>query len=204
MIEKFTTGSFFTNSYIISNDKNECIIVDPGLNYKKVAEYIKNKYNPKAILLTHGHVDHIDGISYFLDLPVYISENELDLFYDTFESLYDMIGRGNPYNEGMLDIHKVKENDIIKLIGFSFKVIETPGHTPGSICFLMNDNILFSGDTLFQGTIGRTDFPGGDFHKIMESLEKLKQLPGNTIVYPGHNDETTIADEVLYNPYLNR
>ena len=82
MIEKFTTGSFFTNSYIISNDKNECVIVDPGLNYKNVANYIKEKYIPKAILITHGHLDHIDGINYFLDLPIYISEKEINLFYD--------------------------------------------------------------------------------------------------------------------------
>ncbi len=203
MIEKFTTGSFFTNSYIISNEKNECVIVDPGLSYKNVANYIKGKYEPKAILITHGHVDHIDGISYFLDLPIYICDKELDQFYDTFESLYDMVGRSNPYNEGMLDIRKVKEDDIINLIGHSFKVIETPGHTNGSICFLMDENILFSGDTLFNGSIGRTDFPNGDFSKMKKSLDKLKKLPKDTIVYPGHNEETTIEEELRYNPYLN-
>ena len=203
MIEKFTTGSFFTNSYIISNDKKECIIIDPGLNYKRVADYIKEKYIPKAIFITHGHVDHIDGISYFLDLPIYISEKELNQFYDTFESLYDMVGRTNPYNEGMLDIKKLKENDIINLLGYSFKVIETPGHTNGSICFLMDDEILFSGDTLFNGSIGRTDFPNGDFNKMKNSLNKLKNLPGYIKVYPGHNETTTIEDEICYNPYLN-
>ena len=203
MIEKFTTGSFFTNCYIVSNEKNECIIIDPGLSFKNVALYIKKKYIPKAILITHGHLDHIDGISYFLDLPIYISEKELDLFYDTYESLYDMIGRINPFSEGMLDIHLVKENDIIELIGYKFRVIETPGHTKGSICFLM-DNILFSGDTLFNLSVGRTDFPNGDYSVLMKSLNKLKELPLDTVVYPGHNDETTIKYEIMYNPYLGR
>ena len=203
MIEKFTTGSFFTNSYIISNDKNECIIIDPGLSYKKVSEYIKGKYNPKAILITHGHLDHIDGISYFIDLPIYLCETELHQFYDTYESLYDMIGRTNPYSEGMLDVRCVKENDVIDLLGYKFKVIETPGHTEGSICFLMDDKYLFSGDTLFNGSIGRTDFPNGDYNKMLNSLNKLKKLPGYITVYPGHGEITTIEEEISYNPYMN-
>ena len=202
MIEKFTTGSFFTNSYIISNEKNECIIVDPGLNYRKVAEYIKGKYIPKAILITHGHVDHIDGINYFLDLPIYISEKEIDSFYDTFESLYDMVGRINPFNEGMLDIKTLKDGEIFNLIGYEIKVIETPGHTEGSICFLIG-NDLFSGDTLFNESIGRTDFPNGDYKKMEQSLIKLMKLNDDINVYPGHNDETTIGYEKYHNPFLN-
>lgn len=202
MIEKFTTGSFFTNSYIVSNVNNECVIIDPGLNYKNVASYIKGKYMPKAILLTHGHLDHIDGINYFLDLPIYISEKEINLFYDTYESLYDMIGRINPFSEGMLDIRKIKENDIINIIGYDFKVIETPGHTVGSVCYLMK-NVVFSGDTLFKESIGRTDFPTGNYSIMLKSLNKLKKLPKDTIVYPGHENETTIGDELINNPFLN-
>jgi glyoxylase-like metal-dependent hydrolase (beta-lactamase superfamily II) len=103
----------------------------------------------------------------------------------------------------MLDIRRVKENDIIELLGYKFKIIETPGHTLGSICYLMDDKILFSGDTLFNGSIGRTDFPNGDYNKMVKSLNKLKNLPGYIIVYPGHGEATTIEEEISYNPYMN-
>lgn len=201
MIECMTTGSFFTNSYIISNDKNECVIVDPGLNYGNVAKYIKSKYDVKAILLTHAHLDHVDGIQYFLDKPVYISDIEYNNLFDTEVTLYDTIGRISPYNEGMLNIIKVKHNDIIKLIGYEFKVLFTPGHTSGSICYLMGD-VLFSGDTLFNNSIGRTDFPTGSMTKMKESLNYLMTLDDNIKVYPGHNDETTIGYEKNNNYWL--
>lgn len=201
MIECMTTGSFFTNSYIVSNDKNECVIVDPGLNYGNVAKYIKSKYDVKAILLTHAHLDHIDGIQYFLDTPVYISDIEYNNLFDNDVTLYDTIGRISPYNEGMLNIIKVKHNDIIKLIGYEFKVLFTPGHTSGSVCYLM-DNVLFSGDTLFNNSIGRTDFPTGSMTKMKESLNYLMTLDDNIKVYPGHNDETTIGYEKNNNYWL--
>lgn len=201
MIERFTTGLMLTNSYIISNEKKECIIIDPGLDYKDVFEYIKKNYEPKAILLTHSHFDHIDGINYFLDLPIYISEKESEFLYDDYYSLYEMVDRINPFNEGMLDLKKLKDGDILSLIGFNFKVIETPGHTIGSICFLM-DNYLFSGDTLFNMSIGRTDFPNSDYNMMIESLNKLKKLPKDIILYPGHNEKSTIGYEILNNPFL--
>ena len=201
MIECMTTGSFFTNSYIISNDKNECVIVDPGLNYGNVAKYIKSKYDVKAILLTHAHLDHIDGIQFFLDTPIYISDIEYNNLFDTEVTLYDTIGRISPYNEGMLNIIKVKHNDIIKLIGYEFKVLFTPGHTSGSVCYLMGD-VLFSGDTLFNDSIGRTDFPTGSMKSMKESLNYLMTLDDNIKVYPGHNDETTIGYEKNNNYWL--
>ena len=201
MIECMTTGSFFTNSYIISNDKNECVIVDPGLNYGNVAKYIKSKYDVKAILLTHAHLDHIDGIQFFLDTPIYISDIEYNNLFDNDVTLYDTIGRISPYNEGMLNIIKVKHNDIIKLIGYEFKVLFTPGHTNGSICYLMGD-VLFSGDTLFNNSIGRTDFPTGSMKSMKESLNYLMTLDDNIKVYPGHNDETTIGYEKNNNYWL--
>lgn len=202
MIEKMTTGSFFTNSYIISNDNKECIIVDPGLSYKNAYERIITKYKPKAILITHGHVDHIDGISFFKDLPIYISNIDEKMMYDSTNSLYLMINKKTPFKNGELNIINVSDGDIISLIGFSFRVISTPGHTKGSLCYLM-DNNLFSGDTLFHLSSGRCDFPTGNVKEMNDSLKKLKlMISDDTVIYPGHDDITRMDIEKKYNPYL--
>ena len=202
VIEMVTTGSFQTNSYIISNDKKECIIVDPGLDYKRVADYIKNKYTPKAILLTHGHLDHIDGILYFMDLPIYINSKEEDMLYDTNSSLYYMLGRATPFNKGDLNIHYVKNGDTINLIGININVLETKGHTKGSLCYFY-DKYLFSGDTLFRGSCGRCDFPTGSFSDMKISLKLIMDtFSDDVILYPGHGDSSTIYEERHNNPYI--
>lgn len=202
MIECITTGSFYTNSYIISNDKKECIIVDPGLNYKEAANYIKSKYIPKAIFITHSHVDHIDGIQYFMDLPIYIHRLDEEGLYDSELSLYPMVGRIAPFNRGDLDIRLLDDLSKISLIGYTFKVYHTPGHTKGSVCYYFDD-ILLSGDTLFRGSCGRTDFPSGSYSSIIKSLRRIKETFGENVkVYPGHDLSTTIKDEIKYNPYF--
>ncbi|MCR5350738.1 MAG: MBL fold metallo-hydrolase [Acholeplasmatales bacterium] len=203
-VESYTVGSLFTNTYIISNDNNECILIDPGLGYKKVVDHVKSKYDVKAILLTHAHIDHMDGIQYFLDVPVYMHTKEYDNFFDSEASLYNMFGRVCPYNEGMLDIRKVNHGDEFNLIGLKIKVLYTPGHTNGSVCFLI-ENKLFSGDTLFRGTCGRCDFPNGSVSDMQKSLNYLvNNLPLETVVYPGHDAYTTILDEKENNPYIMR
>ena len=191
-----------TNSYIVSNDKKECIIVDPGLDYKDVAKYIKEKYIPKAILLTHGHLDHIDGILYFMDLPIYINKLEEEMLYDSNLSLYYMVGRVSPFNKDNLNIHYVKDGDSINLIGMNIKVLETKGHTKGSVCYYY-DKYLFSGDTLFRGSCGRCDFPTGSFSDMKKSLNILMdKFDDDVVVYPGHGDSTTIYEERHNNPYI--
>ena len=201
-IENLTTGFYFTNSYVISNDKNECIIVDPGLEYKKAADYIKSKYKPLAILITHAHMDHVDGIAYFSDLPIYLYKAEKDVFNDSDKNLYEMIGRVTPYTTNELDIRYVSDNDIINISDFTFKVIYTPGHTIGSCCYLIG-NDLFTGDTLFNLSCGRCDFPTGDMSKMEESLTKLMNMFSDDVkCYPGHNDLTTIGYERIYNPFI--
>ena len=198
MIEIKTTGYFFTNSYILSNDKNECIIIDPGLDYKNVANYIKNKYDVKAILLTHGHMDHIDGIQYFLDTPIYMTKETKEMVYDSYESIYDTVGRSTPYSYGMLNEVIINDGDILSLIGFNIKVIKTPGHTSGSCVFIL-DNIMFSGDTIFYHSYGRTDMPTGNQNQIFKSiLNILNTFSDDMIIYPGHGNETTIKEEKKY------
>lgn len=203
MIEIITTGSFQTNSYIISNDKNECIIVDPGLDFKEASQYIKSKYIPKAIFITHAHLDHIDGIQYFMDLPIYIHKNDVEALYDTNMSLYPMVDRLNPFRLGSLDVIEINDLDEIDLIGYTFKVLHTPGHTRGSVCFSY-DNNLITGDTLFKGSCGRTDFPTGNYNQIIKSLRRIIEIYSNDYdVYPGHGEKTTIRDEKKYNPFIN-
>ena len=200
MIEKIVTGSFFTNSYVISNGE-DCVIVDPGLGYENAANMIKSKYNVKAILITHGHMDHIDGIKYF-DVPVYIHELDKEFLFDSRLSLYCMFNQPSPYKKGDLNIITVKDNDQFDLIGYTFKVMHTPGHTKGSVCYSYGNKLL-SGDTLFNMSAGRTDFPTGNPRDMRNSLNKIiNNFSDNTDVYPGHENKTTIKNERKNNIFL--
>ena len=200
MIEKLVVGDFQTNSYIISN-KEDCIIVDPGLDFESYAKEIKQKYNVQAILLTHGHMDHIDGIRHF-DVPIYIHEAEIDFLSDPSLSLYRMFGMNVPFKASNLKIIPLKDGMILKLIGYTFKVLHTPGHTKGSVVYSYKDKLL-SGDTLFHLSMGRTDFPTGNAKKMKESLKKIiEEFPDSTDVYPGHDEKTTLGFERKNNPYL--
>ena len=200
MIEKIVTGTFFTNTYIISNH-GKCVIVDPGLDFKEAAEELKRQYEVVAILLTHGHMDHIDGIRYF-DCPIYIHEKELDFLADSTLSLYHMMNRQIPFSKA--DYHWILVRDEMEfdLIGYHFKVFHTPGHTKGSVVYAYG-NKLFSGDTLFYLSAGRTDFPTGSSKDLKRSLQKIIQIfPDSTEVYPGHDQKTTIQFERKHNSYL--
>ncbi len=200
MIEKIVTGSFFTNSYVISNGE-DCVVVDPGLNYSDAANMIKSKYNVKAILITHGHMDHIDGIRYF-DVPVYIHELDKDFLFDSSLSLYNMFRINSPYKKGDLNIITVKDKDELDLIGYTFKVMHTPGHTRGSVCYSYGNKLL-SGDTLFNMSAGRTDFPTGNSKDMRLSLNKIiNNFNDNVDVYPGHEGKTTIKNERKNNIFI--
>ena len=198
MLETITTGIFFTNTYVLSNNKNECIIIDPTLSLKDYAEDINTKYNVKGILLTHGHVDHIDGIRYF-NCPIYCYSLEKVLIENDDYNLYQMLGKKS-FLPNNLDFRYVNDGDIINLIGLDIKVIYTPGHTNGSCCYLIGDK-LFSGDTMFYHSVGRSDFPTGNEKKLRDSIKKLLELNNNIKVYPGHDSKTTIREESKFNPY---
>lgn len=199
-IEKKVTGSFLANTYILSKN-GQAVLIDPGLSFGKEAEQIKKKYDVVAILLTHGHLDHIDGIAYF-DVPIYLHQDEQAFLFDPTLSLYRLMGLKPSFDESKQTIQTVQDGQILQLLEEKFLVIHTPGHTKGSVCYL-NQNNLFSGDTLFCGSIGRTDFPTGDLNAMMKSLEKIMRIcPGDTVVYPGHDDKTTLRFEKKNNPFL--
>ena len=158
----------------------------------------------KAILLTHAHFDHIMGIDKVIDrygeMPVYVEESDLELLHTPSMNESTVYTNGYSYPGG--DV--IHDGDVIRLIGEDFRVIHTPGHTPGGCCYYMEqEDVLFSGDTLFRTSVGRSDFPGGSASALVRSVkEKLLILPEETHVYPGHMEETTIGYEKRHNPFV--
>jgi glyoxylase-like metal-dependent hydrolase (beta-lactamase superfamily II) len=204
-IEKFVVGMVGTNCYLISNEKSrEAVIVDPGDRSDKMMERIREQdLTVKAILLTHGHFDHIFGISAVretFDVPVYALAEEQEILEHTEGNLSTMFGHSMVFT----DATYVHDGDVLELAGYRFQVLHTPGHTCGGACYYVeSEEVLFSGDTLFCGSVGRTDFPTGSMSQIVRSIkEKLLCLPGETMVYPGHNSVTTIGQETVGNPFL--
>ncbi len=201
------------NCYIMYNENDEAFLVDPGysLNNGLIDHIKKLNKDIKAIFITHGHYDHIYALKDVLDIykhaKVYILRDEIEFLTDPSLNLTDV-------NWGEYDIvplsfmpKKVKlldDGDIINVAGFDIKVIATPFHTKGSCCYYIeNEKILFTGDTLFFTTIGRTDLPTGSQRTVESSLKKLKDLPDGVKVYPGHGALTDLDREKKYNTYLN-
>ena len=203
-IHRITAGSFQENGYIIhSKDNFDCIIIDPGDSPELYIEDIENrKLKPIGILNTHGHIDHVHAVQPLRDhfsIPFYIHKEEKTII-DHYSEGCLMYGI-TPNVKPVVDYWLTDENRIT--IGdYNFKVIHTPGHTPGGVCYQLSSDI-FTGDTLFKGSIGRTDFPGGDYNTLTDSLKYLiENVPGNTKVHSGHGYSTTIENEILSNPFL--
>ena len=184
-------GAYQTNTYIVVND-GRCVVIDPGYEPETIHRFLEsNGLTADAIFLTHGHFDHVGGVKGLVErlgCPVYIHEAEL--------SMPEAMTAGPLYYT-----HTYGEGDRIEKAGLSFRVLHTPGHTPGSVC-LMAEDVCFSGDTLFAGSCGRTDLPGGDWATIRRSLYRLTQMENDLTVYPGHGESTTLAAEKRYNPYM--
>lgn len=204
-IDKFLIGMVGTNCYLVYNEETkELVIVDPADRSVEMMNRIREKgLIPKAILLTHGHFDHISGIPSILEeyqIPVYALEEERQILENTGGNLSGMFGRPMTFK----DAQYIHDGDVLELAGYQFRVIHTPGHTCGGACYYVeSEGVLFSGDTLFCGSIGRTDFPTGSMSQLVRSIkERLLGLPGDTMVYPGHESVTTIGNEMGYNPFL--
>jgi glyoxylase-like metal-dependent hydrolase (beta-lactamase superfamily II) len=198
------TGIYGVNTYIVYDDKSkECLIVDPSSESNIIINKINTmKLSPKYIILTHAHGDHIGVVKELkekLNIPILVHKDDYEMLMDPALNLSKSMSYG-PISIKADEV--VKDNDFISLGDQQLKVIHTPGHTKGGIC-LFFDNCLISGDTLFKGSIGRTDLYGGSFEDIMDSIiNKILILPDDTIVLPGHGPSTTIKEEKLTNPYI--
>ena len=192
-IRTLPLGAYQTNCYLVwGEDSPSCVVIDPGYEPDTILDAVEQLGKTiSAILLTHGHFDHVGAVKDLVaetGCSVYLCPEDCSMPPQmTAGSLYYT----NSYAEG----------DFVEASGLSFKVLHTPGHTPGSVC-LMCENVIFSGDTLFWGSCGRTDLPGGDWATILASLRRLANLTGDYDVYPGHGNATSLAFERKMNPYL--
>ena len=204
-IKSLVLGIVGTNCYIVYDEnKKEAVLIDPAAEEERIISFLEGaNLRPKAILLTHGHFDHILAVPALREkyqIPLYAAEEEREMLGN---GQYNMSGR-DP--EGRVEIHDfigLHDGDRLELLGRKWKVLSTPGHTKGSVCFFVEGNppYLFSGDTLFSESYGRTDLFSGSEKEIIQSIrEKLFTLPEETLVFPGHEESTTIQNEKRYNP----
>jgi len=195
LIKTLVVGPIDTNCYIVTDENTlECAVVDPGDESNVILDYVEdNKLKVRAIFLTHGHFDHTmaaRAVSEATGAPIYIHRRDAATADPSqFQFLADE--ETNFYAEG----------DTIVVGSMAFTVLETPGHSPGSVTLRCED-VLFTGDTLFRSSVGRTDLGGGDIHALMRSLARLAALEGNFEVYPGHMDSTTLDRERRFNDYV--
>lgn len=206
-IERFSMGPIAANCYVLLDEASgEAAVIDPGACERPLMEYLNSDAvkQVRYILLTHGHYDHLMGAAQIKALtgaPVCIHAEDAACLTDETESLADTHLPGQ--QQYVQPDAFLEEGMELPLGALTIRVLHTPGHSCGGVCFIAGD-VIFSGDTLFCHTCGRTDLPGGDYATLMHSLERLAKLPGDYQVYPGHNRETTLAHERTHNRYLRK
>jgi len=207
-IDRLILGSFETNCYILrqSEAARDCLIVDTGLEAGELIDFLQqHKLNPVAVVLTHGHIDHVTGVALlrqnFPEIKVYIHKLDAEMLTGAKDNLSALSGQ--TFSTEPADGF-IKEGDKIEQAGIELEVLHTPGHTPGGISlYSKQDGLIFVGDTLFAGSVGRTDFPAASFAQLVKSIKgKLFTLPDETLCLPGHGPSTTIAQEKEHNPFL--
>lgn len=208
-IQSFTFSPIQENTYLLYNEFNQCVIIDPGCYFDaekdQMAGFIKQKgLTPKMLLNTHCHLDHVFGNKFVAEtwaLTLHLHEKEKTVleFAPASGLMWNM-----PFDNYTGDFIYLKEGDHIKIGEDELTVIEAPGHSPGHVCFYCKaQNFIIGGDVLFQRSIGRTDLPGGNHQTLLNSIrQKLFVLPDATVVYSGHGPATTIGEEKVENPYL--
>lgn len=203
-IMKLVVGELQENCFILFDENKDAFVVDPGASSDIIIDAIeKNNLNIKYILLTHGHFDHVGavaGLKKKFNAPVYLHKNDKNFLENPKEVRESAFGI--QIESANVDVF-VKEGDEIPFSDAYIKVIETPGHTIGSVCYLFK-NYLFAGDTLFNGSIGRTDFPESDHSLMIDSLKVLKEFDDEIYILSGHGPESQMSYEKISNPYLKR
>lgn len=199
-MDSIQVGPIMTNCYLLCDETaGVCCVIDPGDEPARVEQMVQRSgCRLQYILLTHGHFDHCTGVAGMLErhpeLPVYICEKDVTDGASSEMQFTRLPEKNQRYYQ---------DGDTLTLGSLTISVLETPGHTPGSVCLLVGD-VMFAGDTLFRGSCGRTDFPGGDYRAMLRSLGRLGRLEGNYRVYPGHEQPTDLAFERRFNPYMQQ
>ena len=195
LVKTIPVGQLETNCYVVTNEETlGCVVIDPGDESNSILDYLEdNHLQCEAIFLTHGHYDHVGAVEAIIEetgAPVYLCSRDDAHFTGDLHYSYMLPKGGRYYDDG----------DVLRFAGLSFEILSTPGHTPGGVSIVCED-ALFTGDTLFRGSCGRTDLPGGDMDEELRSLKKLCDLPGDYEVYPGHMDSSTLERERNFNYY---
>jgi hydroxyacylglutathione hydrolase len=207
-IDLLILGAYQTNCYVLRNSQiaTDCLIVDPGLEAGELLDFLQqHKLNPVVVVLTHGHIDHMAGLAElrqrYSGIKVYIHKLDAEMLTEPAHNLSALAGV--MFKTKPADL-LLEDNSAIEEAGMKLEVLHTPGHTPGGICLYAKDEgLVFTNDTLFADSIGRSDFPGGSMSQLASSIRaKLFTLPDDTKVYPGHGPVTTIAHEKTHNPFL--